>query len=180
MAFNGKTDLEKAYLFWYPRYNLQKNDKDILPYLNKDLIAFEENHESWLEKSRLSLFLSAKTVADKLDVTQSIYSRFEKSELEGTITLTTLAKAAAAMDCELVYALRPKSKTTYSNCIWEKLLNESTNHPWLRSYDRNQPAKALASVANRLMTNPDFRKAQGWSQKANQKKEIQNQDSHFY
>jgi len=29
------------------------------------------------------------------------------------VSLTTLAKAAEAMDCELVYAIRPKTKRTF-------------------------------------------------------------------
>ena len=37
------------------------------------------------------------------------------------LSLTTLAKAAEAMDCELAYAIRPKNKKYFSSIIWEIL-----------------------------------------------------------
>ena len=42
-------------------------------------------------------------------VAQSTYTRFERNEVEDTITLSTLRKAAEALDCTLVYALLPNN-----------------------------------------------------------------------
>ena len=64
-----------------------------------------------------------------LDVARAAYSKYEDCEERGSIRLATLAKAAEAMDCELVYAIRPKSKKYFSNIILGKLLPQSQLHP---------------------------------------------------
>ena len=45
-------------------------------------------------------------------------SKLEKSEMEGTITLNSLRRAADALECTLVYALVPK--TTLAGAIREQ------------------------------------------------------------
>ena len=47
-------------------------------------------------------------LAKRLQASQSSVAEYEKREAAGTITLATLRRAAAAMDCELVYALVPR------------------------------------------------------------------------
>ena len=43
-----------------------------------------------------------------MGVSQAAVAQFEKSEVEGTITLKSLRSAAEALDCALVYALVPR------------------------------------------------------------------------
>lgn len=51
--------------------------------------------------------MNARQAAQRMGVAQSTYTRFEQNEAEDTITLSTLRKAAEALDCTLVYALVP-------------------------------------------------------------------------
>jgi predicted DNA-binding mobile mystery protein A len=48
-------------------------------------------------------------LAKRLGVTPAAVVQLEKRELAGTVTLESLRKAAEALDCELVYALVPKT-----------------------------------------------------------------------
>lgn len=61
----------------------------------------------WIRAVREALGMTTRQLAQRMDVNQSTVSRYQKSETEGTITLDTLRRVAAALDCELVYALVP-------------------------------------------------------------------------
>lgn len=52
--------------------------------------------------------MSAADLASRLHVTQPSVSDIERSESDHRIRLDTLERAAAAMGCELVYALIPR------------------------------------------------------------------------
>lgn len=62
----------------------------------------------WIRAIRTSLGLSGVTFAKRLGVTPASVADMERSEANGTITLNSLRKAAAEMDCELVYAIVPR------------------------------------------------------------------------
>src|SRR5262245_23530717 len=51
--------------------------------------------------------MSTRQLADRLGVTQSTASKLEASEAAGTIQLSSLARAADALGCTVVYALVP-------------------------------------------------------------------------
>ncbi|MBC7465306.1 MAG: hypothetical protein H7256_04885 [Bdellovibrio sp.] len=165
-------ELKKAFVLWYRNYNLKNLDQEILPFLKKDLVAFDGDNKpnaGWLEKCRNAQFFSTKTVADKLKVTRAAYTDYEDCERKGTISLNTLAKAAEAMDCELVYAIRPKNHLSFSAGIWKKILPQAILHPWIKACDPKQRARAVFAIATRLMKSAEFKKSQGWSQRANKK-----------
>jgi predicted DNA-binding mobile mystery protein A len=61
----------------------------------------------WIRATRDALGMSGADLANRLDVTQPNIVKLEKSEAAGTIQLDTLRRAAAAMDCALVYGLVP-------------------------------------------------------------------------
>jgi predicted DNA-binding mobile mystery protein A len=63
----------------------------------------------WLRAIRISLGLPAVLLAKKIGVKPASLSELEHSEANGTITLNSLRKVAAAMDCELVYAIVPRT-----------------------------------------------------------------------
>jgi predicted DNA-binding mobile mystery protein A len=48
-------------------------------------------------------------IAKKIGVTAASYSDLESSEARGAISLSSLARAAEAMDCEVVYFLVPRT-----------------------------------------------------------------------
>lgn len=62
----------------------------------------------WLKAIRLALGMSSSVVAARLGITASGLRKLEQAEASDAITLATLRRAAAAMDCELHYVLVPK------------------------------------------------------------------------
>ncbi|MEN9635256.1 MAG: hypothetical protein RL077_3660 [Verrucomicrobiota bacterium] len=62
----------------------------------------------WLRAVREAIGLKQETVAKKIGVTRPSYAELESSEARGSISLSSLARAADAMDCELVYFLVPR------------------------------------------------------------------------
>ncbi len=63
----------------------------------------------WLRSLREGLGISMREVARKMRKTPQTVASFEKSEAADRITLQTLRHYAEAMDCELVYAIVPKT-----------------------------------------------------------------------
>lgn len=63
--------------------------------------------KGWLRAIRDAIGMSGVQLADRLGVSQQAINALEQSEASQTIRLETLRKAAAALDCQLVYALVP-------------------------------------------------------------------------
>lgn len=62
----------------------------------------------WIRAIRNALGMSSATLAQRLQITGSGIRKLEESEASDAITLSTLRRVAAALDCELQYALVPK------------------------------------------------------------------------
>ena len=88
-----------------------------LKQLTNSLGAFDSARQAarpkdgWLHAIRQALGLSRQQVAKVVRVPQQYIASFEKSEANDRITLGSLRRVAAAMDCELVYAIVPKAGT---------------------------------------------------------------------
>jgi predicted DNA-binding mobile mystery protein A len=63
----------------------------------------------WLRAIRQSIGMTTEQLAKRLGVAQPRISALEKAEALGSVTLKTLREAAEALDCELVYALVPRT-----------------------------------------------------------------------
>ena len=63
----------------------------------------------WLKSVRNSLGLSARQLAILMKTSPNSVTQLESGEIKQTVSLKNLAKAAAAMNCELVYWIQPKS-----------------------------------------------------------------------
>ena len=90
----------------------------------KDELSTEEAR-SWLRGVRRATGIPVKEVARRLGVTKYEVLRQEKAEMESRIQLATLRRAAEALDCELVYALKPREGTledlaTAQRAIWQE------------------------------------------------------------
>ena len=78
--------------------------------------AFFQSHASdfvvpnggWLQAIREALGMSSKDLAARMRVAESTVLRLEASERADTAQLSSLRRAAAALDCDLVYALVPR------------------------------------------------------------------------
>lgn len=107
---------KRAYLLWHQFYLGQQADEDIEPFLDKKITI----QGPWLNKVRKALFYSSNEIARRMKTSHQNYLKLEQAEGSGTISLNSLRKAAEALDCELVYAIRPKEKVRYSEIIWPK------------------------------------------------------------
>lgn len=63
--------------------------------------------DGWIRAVRKSLGMSIRQLATRMGVSQQAVSRLETKELNETVSIKTLRKAAEALDCHLVYALIP-------------------------------------------------------------------------
>ena len=63
--------------------------------------------KGWVRAIRDALGMSGAQLARRMDITPQSLNGIEQSEASETIRLETLRKAAAALDCQLVYALVP-------------------------------------------------------------------------
>jgi predicted DNA-binding mobile mystery protein A len=63
----------------------------------------------WIRAIRDALGMTSRQLATRMGLSQSTVTALEQSEASDTISLKTLRQAAAALDCELVYALVPRT-----------------------------------------------------------------------
>ena len=75
----------------------------------RGLAAWLTPHRGWIRAIRDALGMSGSELAMRLGVRQQTVHDLEVSEQRRTIRLDTLARAADAMDCDLVYALVPRT-----------------------------------------------------------------------
>lgn len=66
-------------------------------------------HRGWVRAIRESLAMSTTDLGHRMGISQQAVSDLEKGELRATVQLNTLERAAAAMDCELIYAIVPRT-----------------------------------------------------------------------
>ncbi len=52
--------------------------------------------------------MTVEQAAERLEVTKSMVSKYERAELDETITLATLRRVASALDAELMYTVLPR------------------------------------------------------------------------
>ncbi len=92
-----------------------QRDKLTIRQLNRKLEKFHHlrsiapPRKGWISEIRRALGMSASQLATRVNVTRPAVSQYEKGEVDATITLETLHKVAAALGCEFVYALVPKT-----------------------------------------------------------------------
>jgi predicted DNA-binding mobile mystery protein A len=63
--------------------------------------------KGWIAAILKSLGMSVRQVAERIGITQQSAASLEANEIEDSITLKSLHKAAEALNCRLVYALVP-------------------------------------------------------------------------
>lgn len=72
------------------------------------LRSVDRPRKGWLKVIREALGMTGEQVAERLEVTKSMVSKYERAELDETITLATLRRVASALDAELMYAVLPR------------------------------------------------------------------------
>lgn len=151
--------MQLTYEAWNMRYNKQPEaDEMVAPFLSFPL----NPHNNQLTLARNALKLTLETVSARLRTHKTTIKRFEVNESRGTITLNSLRKCAEAMDCELIYVIRPKSRLTFSQTIWRivfPIVQDS-------GVAEGQLTGTFALWANVLLENPEFRCQMQWNKRA--------------
>jgi predicted DNA-binding mobile mystery protein A len=97
----------------------------------------------WIQAVRLALGMNLRQLGERLGISASAVTNFEKREQAETISLATLKKTAQAMDMELVYYFKPKTgslKTTLENQARKKaieILTQSNQTMRLENQETN-------------------------------------------
>ncbi len=65
--------------------------------------------EGWIRTLREALGMSLRQLADRAGASKTAVASIERNEAKGTVRLESLVKLADAMDCDLVYAIVPRS-----------------------------------------------------------------------
>jgi len=65
--------------------------------------------KGWVRAIRDALGMTSRQLAKRMGLSQPTIVALEKSESADTVTLKSLRQAAEALDCELVYALVPRT-----------------------------------------------------------------------
>ena len=96
----------------------------------------------WLRAVRDAVGFSQKEVAKKLGVKRQSYAQFENAEERGSISLTSLQRAAAAMDCEMIYFLVPRESIAHT---YDELAR--INDPGFKHLQASEHSMALEGQA---------------------------------
>jgi predicted DNA-binding mobile mystery protein A len=88
----------------------QTNQRNIV---EKKISKFSKLNEpappsGWVKAIRGSLGITVRQLADRMGVGHGSISQLEKREQKKKVTLELLERAAAAMDCKLIYAIIPR------------------------------------------------------------------------
>ncbi len=81
-------------------------DRVLSPYRK---IKVRRPPKGWIRAIRDALGMTAEQLGERLGISQPSVQRLELSEAEDTIQLNTLRRAAAALECEVVYVLVPRA-----------------------------------------------------------------------
>ena len=80
-----------------------------LPVLREAKAAAIRPTRGWLRAVREAIGARQEAIAKRMGVQRQSYARLETTETRGTISLSTLQKAAEAMDCDVIYYLVPRT-----------------------------------------------------------------------
>lgn len=72
------------------------------------LQQMQRPHKGWIKAVKEALGMSSKQLAARLGVSPPRITALEKSEVDETVTLASLRRAAEALDCAFVYSFVPK------------------------------------------------------------------------
>jgi predicted DNA-binding mobile mystery protein A len=73
--------------------------------------------KGWLHAIREAIGMNGQQYADRLHVAWQSMSDLERSEAAGTISLNSLRKGAAALNCRLIYAVVPEDGSTLDDMV---------------------------------------------------------------
>ncbi|HWG21611.1 MAG TPA: hypothetical protein VG225_13860 [Terracidiphilus sp.] len=100
-------------------------DKDLHPFYKARTVVPPQ--DGWLRELRHVGGVPLEDIARRLHTTRFGVMRLERAEKAGTISLKALRRMAGALDCDVVYAVVPRTRTLVSRAaemterkLWKK------------------------------------------------------------
>lgn len=92
----------------------------------------------WVNLIRKTLGFTYAQLSKRLNTSPQVIKKFEQNEVKGSVTINTMRKLADAMDCNLVYALVPKSSLSQiiedrADMVADSVMNRVSNTMYLES-----------------------------------------------
>ncbi len=87
------------------RKQIEKRLKNLSSFANEAKLR-----TGWITYMRKAMFMTQDVLAKLLGLSQSTIQQIEKREFSGKITIQTMQKIAAGMNCHFVYAFVPKQE----------------------------------------------------------------------
>jgi len=115
----------------------------------------------WIKAIRSCLGMSIQQLATRMGITKQSLSRLERNEVDDSITLKSLRKAAESLNCRLVYALVPNEDglqgiVEKQATLKAKELASSVDHTMqLESQGVDNLQEKITEIAEELAKNPN-------------------------
>jgi XRE family transcriptional regulator, regulator of sulfur utilization len=156
---NRSLNISKAYTYWAYYMKLESGDQTI-----RRVLSFSGPLEvnNWLEICREGLWLTQTEMGERLGMSRETYRKMEESEKKGSLKLSKLQRAAEAMNCELVYFVRPKQRKTFSAILWDQLEAAAVEEYQKRFRQGEIKPVVLARTAVRLLKKKKVRAQRKW------------------
>jgi transcriptional regulator with XRE-family HTH domain len=133
-------------------------------YNKLDEVLFEDLPENgWLKTCREALLLSQAEMASRLKISKQGYAKLEENEINSTVSIANMQKAAEAMGCEFVYRVRPKNRRKFSEIVWAQILPQAMKVYKFRMRTQKLKPLVLARIALNLLSDPVFAREMKWS-----------------
>lgn len=94
---------------WEKDLNIQQLDETI-SHLDKGTLTSTPAN-GWINTIRNSLGMSARTLGERVGLSQPRIALMEKGEVDGSISIKTLEKAAQGLGCRVIITLIPENGT---------------------------------------------------------------------
>ena len=131
-----------------PELRLRQLDKALVEAMAASLP--ERPPAGWLRAIRTALGMGSNVVASRLGITGSGLRKLEQAEANDAITLSTLRRAAEALDCELRYVLVPRQ--SLREMRWQQAMRRARD--WKQQAERTMSLEAQ-SVASPSTTDEE-------------------------
>jgi len=92
---------------WEKELNIQQLDETLGAL--REISRVSPPPHGWINTIRVALGMSARNLGERIGLSQPRIALIEKGEVDGSISLKTLEKAAQGLSCRVVYVLIPEA-----------------------------------------------------------------------
>lgn len=115
----------------------------------------------WIKTIRMSLGMTLEQLSVRIGISKQSVSKLEKNEVDESITLHSLKKAAESLNCQLVYAIVPIDrsikKMIHKQAITKasELVNDVDRTMMLEAQRVGNTKQKIQEIAAELEANPN-------------------------